>query len=332
MSEVLDQDEVNALLEAVEGGEIEFDLAEEEVQATEEVYLYDFKRPERVSKDQLRAIETLHEVFARNFSASLSAYMRTIVELKLVSVEQLTYSEFILSLPNPTCFNLLNAPPLEGELVMELNHSIVFPIIDRLLGGGQDASTVVVDRPLTDIEWSIIGGILGRALEQLSEIWTPIQEGIAFRVASHETNPQLMQIVAPNEPVVLICFELTMGESSGMVNICIPFMVIEPNINDFSQQAWFAYVRATHEDDRVRLAATLSGAPVEVVCLLADTSIKLQDLLELEVGDVLQTTQSADAPATLLIENRSKFIGRAGVMNKHMAFRIQRPVAPSDHK
>ncbi len=332
MSDVLDQDEVNALLEAVEGGEIEFDVADEEPTPTEEVYLYDFKRPERVSKEQLRAIETLHEVFARNFSASLSAYMRTIVELKLVSVEQLTYSEFILSLPNPTCFNLLSAPPLEGELVMELNHSIIFPIIDRLLGGGKELAGAVIDRPLTDIEWSIVGGILERALEQLSEIWDPIKTGITFKVASNESNPQLMQIVAPNEPVVLICFELTMGENSGMVNICIPFMVIEPIMADFSQQAWFAYVRAVQpEEERRKLTTTLSGAPLDVVCLLADTKIKLRDMMDLEVGDILQTSRAADSPAVMLVENKPKFIGKAGVINSHMAFKIQRPVNRSDH-
>ena len=104
----------------------------------EKITPYDFKRPERVGKEQMRALQTLHEGFGRNFGAGLSALLRSIVEVKLTSVDQLTYSEFVFSLENPTCFNLLKAEPLEGNLILDINPSILYPIIDRLLGGGRE--------------------------------------------------------------------------------------------------------------------------------------------------------------------------------------------------
>ena len=225
MDNVLNQSEVDALLSAYDEGQVAPAGSERAPpqEGAAVVNLYDWKRPERVSKDQMRSLENLHEVFARNMGASLSAYLRTIVDVKLASVEQLTYSEFIMSLPNPTCFNLLSAKPLEGEVILEINPSIIFPIIDRLLGGGKDVSAPP-DRPLTEIELGIVRRIITKALEQLRVVWARIKQ-IQFALVETESNPQLRQIVPPNEVVVLISFEITLGESSGSMNLCIPFMV-----------------------------------------------------------------------------------------------------------
>ncbi|MBI4617548.1 MAG: flagellar motor switch protein FliM [Planctomycetes bacterium] len=329
MTDVLDQDEVNALLEAVEGGKIDVGV-EEEVVPPEEVYPYDFKRPERVSKDQMRAFETLHEVFSRSLSAALSGYLRTIIEVKLVSVEQLTYSEFILSLPNPTCFNLLTAKPLEGEMILELNPSIVYPIVDRLLGGGSNQTTVP-DRPLTEIEWEIISRITRLILEQLSRAWANIKP-LKFELSRKESNPQLMQIVAPNEPVVLVCFELTMGSASGLVNLCVPFMAIDPVIGDFTAQAWFAYSRSKPSTQRVQtIAQGIANAELEVAGFLAGSRITLRELMELAPGDVIQTPSRASGEILLSVEGRAKFWGKPGLVRNHKAFRITRPADSGDH-
>ncbi|MBI4615413.1 MAG: protein kinase [Planctomycetes bacterium] len=178
-----------------------------------------------VYSDQMHAFEALQKVFSRSLSAAFSGYLRTIIEVKLVSVDQLTYSEFIISLPNPTCFNLVTTKPLEGKMILELNPSIVYPIIDRLLGGASEQVTVP-DRPLTDIEWEIISRISRLILEQLSRAWANIRP-LKLELSRKESNPQLMQIVAPNAPVVHVCFELTMGSASGLVNLCVPFIPIE---------------------------------------------------------------------------------------------------------
>src|SRR5271169_169451 len=136
----------------------------------EKVSPYDFKRPERVGKEQMRALQTLHEGFGRNFGASLSALLRKLVEVKLTSVDQLTYSEFIFSLENPTCFNLLKAEPLEGNLILDINPSILYPIIDRLLGGGREMGALA-RRPLTEIELRLVARITNLFLEELRHAW-----------------------------------------------------------------------------------------------------------------------------------------------------------------
>ena len=176
MADVLDQTEVDALLSAVDGGAVETsdpELAAPGQPRQQEIHSYDFKRPERVSKDQIRSLEAIHESFARNFGASLSAFLRTIVEIRVATIEQLTYSEFIHSLPNPTCFNLLNASPLEGQLCMEISPLIVYPIIDRLLGGSS-AELFIPQRPLTIIEWRLVERITNRALATLTEGWSSL--------------------------------------------------------------------------------------------------------------------------------------------------------------
>ncbi len=161
----------------------------------------------------MRALQTMHEGFGRNFGAALSALLRTIVEVKLTSVDQLTYSEFVFSLENPTCFNLIAAAPLEGNLILDINPSMLFPIIDRLLGGGSEASPPV-RRPLTEIELRLVGRITDLFLEEMQHAWENVLE-LDLKVDRVESNPQLVQIVPPNEVVVLISFELTLGESAA---------------------------------------------------------------------------------------------------------------------
>lgn len=309
MGEVLDQSEVDALLAAVGGREIELDVSEGKPAA--QVSVYDFKRPERVSKDQIRSLEVLHEVFARNLGASLSGLLRTIVEIRLQAVDQITYSEFIMSLPNPTCFNLLGVAPLEGNMILELNPSIVYPVIDRILGGGRITSAPP-ERALTEIEWRLIGTIIGRAVEQLKSSWTGVK-AIDFRVSQTESNPQLMPIVAPNELVVLISFDIVIGESRGMMNLCIPFLVIEPIIAELTSHSWFGYVRKgaatpqTHE-----IHANIANAPLQVICYLAETQITVRDLLDLKPGDILETNKPANSPLIMLVEGRPKFFVAPG--------------------
>src|SRR5688572_17720206 len=176
----------------------------------EKITSYDFKRPERVGKEQMRSLQTMHEGFGRNFGAALSALLRTIVELKLTSVDQLTYSEFVFSLENPTCFNLINAPPLEGQLILDINLSLLFPIIDRLLGGNSEASAPA-RRPLTEIELRLVSRITDLFFAEMKHAWHNVLE-LDLSVDRVESNPQLVQIVPPNEVVVLISFELTIGD------------------------------------------------------------------------------------------------------------------------
>ncbi|HUW58435.1 MAG TPA: flagellar motor switch protein FliM [Planctomycetota bacterium] len=327
MSDVLDQGEVDALLKAVDTGEIEIDSPRPGDRGEVQVQVYDFKRPERVSKDQLRTLGALHETFARNVAAQLSSAMRRAVETELSCVEQVTYSEFILSLPNPTCLILLSAKPLEGSMVLEVNPSIAYPVVDRLLGGtGED--TLIPDRPLTEIEDRIIVKILSPLLNLLKEMWSNIKT-IDFAVTDVQSNPQLLQIAPPHDPVVVVSFQLTMGEAVGLMNLCIPYATIEPIMGKFSTHNWFAAARRPNQETNLtQITRSLADADLEVVADLAVTQITVRELLDLEVGDLIKTDVSVDAEATVYVEGKRKFKGRPGRNRRNKAVLITRAIEP----
>src|SRR5579864_1288831 len=272
VTDVLDQSEVDALLAAVDAGQVQQqEAAPPQVFGTKgvnqlEVQVYDFKRPERVSKDQMRALEALHEGFGRNLGAALSGYLRTIIEVTVAHIEQLTYSEFIHSLPNPTCFNLLKAEQLDGQLCLEISPLIIYPIIDRLLGGS-NADLFIPQRPLTQIEQRLLQRITDRATHHLSEAWSNLTP-VTYSVQDFESNPQLVQIVPPNETVVVIGFELKMGNRTGTMSLCIPYNVIEPIMGLLATQNWFSYQRKGPQEDHLRrLTRNVNSASVEVRAL-----------------------------------------------------------------
>jgi len=288
----------------------------------EKITPYDFKRPERVGKDQMRALQTLHEGFSRNFGAALSAMLRSIVEVKLTSVDQLTYSEFVFSLENPTCFNLLKAEPLEGNLILDINPSILYPIIDRLLGGGREM-TAQARRPLTEIELRLVSRITNLFLDELHHAWENILD-LNIEVVRVESNPQLVQIVPPNEVVVLISFELTMGELRGMMNLCIPYNSIERIGGRLSANSWSAYGRrqsSPESMERVRRAVCTSL--VELGVRLAKTRISTADLVRLRVGDIITTERDIHDPLVVTVEGVPKFLARPGALKGHKAICIE---------
>ena len=271
-----------------------------------DITLYDFKRPERVGKEHMRALQSIHEGFSRNLGATLSGTLRTIIDVKLVSTDQLTYSEFIFSLENPTCFNVLGCTPLEGKMVLEINPSIVYPIIDRLLGGGR-GEAIIPRRPLTEIETRIITRITDIALDGLKVVWSNVLP-IEFAIDQIESNPQLVYIVPPNEVIVLVSFEIAIGDLRGMMNLCIPFNVIEPIIDQLAANTWFAYA---HKESAKRdeVISTLSGAPIDVTTYLGETKITAEQLVNLQVGDLLPIEKSIHSGLITYVSGKPKFRG-----------------------
>jgi len=337
MADVLDQDEVDALLSAVTGGQISADevgegageAESEEREKRAEIHTYDFKRPERVSKDQMLSFEGLHERFARNFGAALSSYLRTIIEVKVRSTEQLTYAEFTYSLPTPTSFSLLSAHPLDGQICLEISPLIIYPIIDRMLGGS-NAELYIPQRPLTQIEQRLANRIIERALEALAEAWSNVIE-VGFDVVQHESNPQLVQIVAPNEVVIVIGFELKMGNRSGSMSLCIPFNVIEPVMGRLASQDWFSYSRRSDDEEhRSSLEENLDEAKLKARVYLGKTTIRVQELLGLEKGDVLKVEKEAKDNLVMQIEGISKFAGKIGQFRGSRAYKITRTAKPGE--
>ena len=330
--QVLDQSDIDALLAA--GGEPAAEQVDESSvvifsrhrhDEPVEVRPYDFKRPERVSKDQMRALQTLHESFARNFGAALSGFLRTIVEVRVASCEQMTYSEFISGLPNPTSFNLIEGSGLEGQMCLEISPLIIYPIIDRLLGGTSH-DLFIPQRPMTLIETRLISNVTERGLAALREAWAGVRE-MEFSIVATESNPQLVQIVPPNEVVVVLGFELKTNNRAGTMALCIPYNVIEPVMEQLSAQSWFASAKSQRSkamEDRMSRGLRLAG--VEIAGVLARTTITIRDLATLTVGDIITTDAAASRPALLCVEGEAKFEAEVGQHRGQLALRVVRPL------
>lgn len=321
MADVLSQSEVESLLAALEPGDAAGAAKEPDYAA--KVSVYDFKRPERVSKEQMQAFQTLHEGFGRELGSALSAILRNICEVKLNTVDQLTYSEFVFSLEDPTCFILVDSMGLAGKIILDLNPCIVFPIVDRLLGGSREGQGKgPVQRPLTQIEVQVATRVTDLILEALSNSWSDICD-LQLKVVQIESNPQLVQIVPPNEVVVLTSFEITFGESRGTLKLCIPFNTIESKVSQLTSTSWGSHgKRELDEKQRLNLNASLSMAHVELNVEIAETELSTADVMNLEVGDIIMTEAPAEQGASIMISGRPMFRGMPGVYRGKKAIRI----------
>lgn len=287
------------------------------------VTAYDFKRPERVGKDQMRSIKSLHEGLARNFGASVSGMLRTMIEVNLVSVDQLTYSEFIFGLDNPSCFNVLSIEPLDGNWVLDISPVLSYAIIDRMLGGDPNPDDVI-RRPLTEIENRLIGRVVSLFLDQLKITWENIID-LTLEVDKIESNPQLVQIVPPNEVVILIGFEVMVGKNRGMFNLCIPYNTIETCNSKLSRNGWVGYSKAQPTaESKERVSKNVHDAMLDVVVTLARSKVKTIDLLDLNVGDVITTESDTQHPLEMAIQNVPKFRVSPGAHKGKKAVKIER--------
>jgi flagellar motor switch protein FliM len=333
--EVLDQAAIDALLNSVDSGEVPVEALPVQIfsrfrrdKERVEIKDYDFKRPERISKDQMRALETLHEGFARNFGALASGFLRSIVEVRVARTEQITYEEFIDSITAPTSFNLVHCPPLAGSFCLEVSPLTIYPIIDRLLGGN-GKELFLPPRAPTLIEQRLVQKILTRAMQALTEAWATVCK-IEFSLGDMESNPQLVQIVPPNEVVVAIRFEVKLGNRAGTMSLCIPSNTIEGIMDKLSAQNWSV---STKEDGPLwgqRIARELVATRLELDAVLAETTMTVRDLQSLEPGDLITTGKAANAPVILNVEGRPKFLGTIGQSRGSRALQIRRAVTGDD--
>ncbi len=321
MTEVLSQDEIDQLLTAINSGETDVDDFKA-VNDTRKIKIYDFKRPDKVSKEQLRTVSNMHETFARLTTTSLSAQLRSLVHVHVASVDELTYEEFIRSIPSPTTLAIVNMDPLKGNAVLEIDPAITFCMIDRLFGGRGLVSSNK-NRDLTDIEQSVMEGIIVRILANMREAWAQVLD-LRPRLGQIETNPQFAQIVPPSEMVVLITLETKVGDEEGMMNFCIPYLTLEPIVSKLSSQFWFSSVRRSSTTQYLgTLKEKLSTVDMEVVAEVGSINLSVRDVLALKVGDVvrLSDTKIGD-PLKLSVGNKKKFYCQPGVVGKKMAVQV----------
>lgn len=321
MNEVLSQDEIDQLLQAISSGDSEADDYKP-VNDTRRIKIYDFRRPDKFSKEQIRTVSNMHETFARLTTTSLSAQLRTLVHVHVASVDQLTYEEFIRSIPTPTTLAVINMDPLKGNAVLEIAPEITFIIIDRLFGGSGDTGGKV-NRDLTDIEQSVMEGIIVRILANMREAWTQVID-LRPRLQQIETNPQFAQIVPPNEMVILVTLEIKIGEEAGMMNICIPYITIEPIVSKLSSQFWFNSVRRSSTTQYLgTLKEKLADVEMELVADIGSINVPIRDVLALRIGDVVRLDNiRVGEPLTLSVGSKKKFYCQPGVVGKKMAVQI----------
>ncbi|MDR3347434.1 MAG: flagellar motor switch protein FliM [Helicobacteraceae bacterium] len=312
MADILSQEEIDALLEAVDDdtSSPEQLLKKEKKVEQRQITLYDFKRPNRVSKEQLRAFRSIHDKMVRTLSAQISSVMRSIVEIQLHSVDQMTYGEFLMSLPSPTSFNVFSMKPLEGSGVLEINSSIAFPMVDRLLGGKGESYDA--NRDFSDIELNLLDTILRVIMQNLKEAWGPVTELYPV-VEAKESSPNVIQIVAQNEIVVMVVMEIIIGHTSGMMNICYPVIALEPILPKLAARDILISETSSKKSRNRELKTLLGGARVYLEAMIGDAKLTLRDLLELKSGDILILNRPADDTAIMCVDGEDKFIARLGL-------------------
>lgn len=320
MTEILSQDEIDALLSAISSGEVEADDYTN-VGEQKKVKIYDFRRPDKFSKDQIRTLQMMHETFARLTTTALSAQLRALVGVHVGSVDQLTYEEFIRSIPNPTTIAVVNMDPLKGSSVLEIDPSITFTIIDRLFGGAGEPTKIT--RELSDIEMSVMEGIIVRILGNLREAWSTVID-LRPRLGNIETNPQFAQIVPPNDMVVLITLETKVGDVEGMTNLCIPYITIEPIISKLSAQYWYSSIRRGESDEnRAIIQERLDQVEIPLRCDVGDVELPLQEILDLQPGNVVKLGSThIHSDMTVKVGDRKKFKCRPGKIGNRLVIQV----------
>jgi flagellar motor switch protein FliM len=323
VGEVLSQNEIDALLSALSSGSVDANELKEE-QARKKVRVYDFRRPNKFSKDQIHTLHVIFENFARSLGTYLSAQLRAAVQMEILSVEQLTYEEFIRSIPNPTILNVFSLFPLEGNSIMEINPNLGFAFLDRLLGGPGDAPSKV--RALTEIEETVIHRLSQRMLDFLQEPWGSIIE-LEPTLERVETNPQFTQLVSPSEIMLIISLETKMADVLGMINICIPFLVLEPIVDKLSVHFYYsATSKKTSPENAAAIQTRLENTQIIAKVILGKTTITVKDLMELSAGDVVPLERKINEDVEIVIGQKTKFLGKPGVHGNKVAIQVSQVI------
>ena len=319
MPDVLSQNAIDDLLKSISGG-ADISAIASQIDENAKLKVYDFKRPDKFSKDQLRAIQMIHESFARQMTTVLSTLIRSIVSAEVASVEQLAYEEFVNYMVQPTVIGMIEMHPFEGSMLIEINPALVFTMIDRMLGGKGTFSGNV--RELTDIEKTVIERVIMRILELLEDSWSTVVD-VRFRFESMESNPFFVQICSPSDMVLVVIMKLRVSDVEGMVSLCFPYFLIEPIMDRLSSQQWFASTSHKADDEiRTWLNNSVMQVKMPLAMELGHTVLSLADVYALQPGDVITLDERKDAEIDVRVGNQIRFKARPGTLNGHMAVEL----------
>ncbi|MBS4021265.1 MAG: flagellar motor switch protein FliM [Dethiobacter sp.] len=317
--DVLSQSEIESIISALGTGDLLPKQQDNKTRHDKKMNLYDFKRPNKFSKEQIRTLKNIHENFARMLTNFLTAYLRMPATVKLESISQVTYEEFIYSLPLPTLVTIFRLSDTNGSAILETNSFFTYPIIDILFGG--EGKLIKKTRELTEIELSVMRRVNEKILNNLSYAWEDIAH-ISPQIDSLDTNPQFSQLLVSNEAVALISFSARIAGNDGYINLCLPYITLEPILTQLSSQNWYARQSKT-EWDATRALLTLEKkikvTEIELTAVLGRTTISVSEFLNFEEGDIILLDSQIDKPVDLCLEGKTKFRINLGTVGTKMA-------------
>jgi flagellar motor switch protein FliM len=329
MSDILSQEEIDALLNALSSGEVSAEAAKAEAgERQARVKPYDFLRPSKFSKEQIRTIHFMHETYGRLWSSTLSGILRNFVSISVNSVDQVTYQEFMQSIPNPTITATFTLPPLEGKAIIEFSPTIGFPIIDRLLGGSGQSNVQM--RELTEIESHVISNLIEDSMVFLKEAWSSMID-LDPELSDLESNPLFVQIVPPSDMILLITLEARIGDFSGIMNIVYPYVLLEPILSLLSAQTLYAIgTRGASDETREKTRRILQNVELPISVELGTANLSLKDLLELEASDLVVLNTRTSDELVVKVRDIEKFRAVPGLVGKNRGAQITQIVAESE--
>lgn len=314
MTDVLSEENIETILSAM--GQ----QAPKAVEKKKGVQTYDFKKALRFSQDQIRTLTRIHENFARLLTSYFSAQLRTFVQIQVTSVEQVSYQEFIQNVEKKSILGIFEATPLQGSMVLDFSPEVAYVMFDRLLGG--QGNILDKDNDLTEIEISVIERVFAKSLDCFQEAWSSVLK-LYPELKEIEVNPQFLTMSPPNETVILVKLHTKVGMVEGIINICLPHVVLEQILPKLSAKHWLANQKKSIETHELEaLEEKLQGTKMEIKAVLGKSTIQLGDFLNLKNGDVIRLNESYDTPVMLQVDDKLKFYAQPGVSKGRMAVQV----------
>ena len=318
MSDVLSQNEIDDLLKALNSGEVDV----EEMKKTKEntVKDYDFARPSKFSKEHLRTLEIIYDNYGRALSTSLPVYLRKNIQVEVMNSEAVTYMEFSNALSNPVLLGIIDFAPLKGNIIMEMATKLGYAIIDRMLGG--EGEPLEKSREFSEIELLIIERIMITCVELMREPWENVLD-VDPRLERIETNPQFAQIISPTEMIAIVTINIKIGEVEGLINLCLPYVTLEPVMDKLNTKFWYSSMQDTDEESYSGdLEALITKAEVPITAILGRSTISVSDFSTLVPGDIIRLDKKVDDELDVFVGDIKKFTALPGSSGKNYAVRV----------
>lgn len=320
--EVLSQNQIDSLLNTfsadspVPAQQLQADVPQQDVRA------YDFRHPSKFSREHVQTLQAVHEMFARLLSTQLTTQMRLPVQIEVMSVDQLTYDEFMRSITNPTVVMIYSMTPLNGNVLFEFTPGTAISIIERLLGGPGKMPTKA--RELTDIEQTLMSSVFNKGMFSLKEAWKNLLPDLQPILQTLETNPRFVQVSGAGDSVLVLSFEIRLGDSTGSMRLCLPYPTVETLLPQLNRQLFISGQKRQEEaqQNSLEVRRQLEHVELRLAILLGETDIQMRDLLALEVGDVLPLPTATAADLPVMIEQELSFLARPGTMGRKLAAQI----------